>query len=204
MKAVVIPGSLPLAAPVINGILQVLQIRDFEDMVGENLNLSGPRSLKCFVSNLPCVALDYPHSHIILSRLCISNSNSLGAPWIHFLLKMKKHTQVFLLLFPLRLHPFLAVLSCILFSYLNMNSLLLFFISTQLVTVLLLVFAFLWCWCDIPEGQDGCHTVPTELSTLAELLGTEHHSLLLTGALLRAEMAINKSINPNWEHSVHG
>lgn len=76
MKAVVIPGSLPLATPVINGIPQDLQIWDFENMVGENLNLSGPRSLKCFV----CVALDYPHLHIILSRLCISNSNSLGVP----------------------------------------------------------------------------------------------------------------------------
>lgn len=123
MKAVVIPGSLPLATPVINGTPQVLQIWDFENMVGENLYLSGPRSLKCFVSNLPSVALHYPHLHIILSRLCISISKSLGVPWM----KRWRNTLKILLLFPSRLQPFLAVLSYIFFSYLNMNSLLFFF-----------------------------------------------------------------------------
>lgn len=44
MKAVVIPGSLPLATPLINTIPRVLQIWDLKNTVGENLNLSGPRA----------------------------------------------------------------------------------------------------------------------------------------------------------------
>lgn len=47
-KAVVVPGSLPLATPVINTIPRVLQTEGFKNVVGENLNFSGPRSLKCF------------------------------------------------------------------------------------------------------------------------------------------------------------
>lgn len=100
------------------------------------------------------MALDYPHWYIILSRLCISNNNPLGVPCIHFLLNTEKHTHAFFLLFPLTLHPFLAVPSCLFFSYLNLNSLLCFFISTHLFTCFLLVFAFLWCWCGHPrEGR---------------------------------------------------
>lgn len=188
MKAVVIPGSLPLATPVINGTPQVLQIWDFENMVGENLYLSGPRSLKCFVSNLPSVALHYPHLHIILSRLCISISKSLGVPWM----KRWRNTLKILLLFPSRLQPFLAVLSYIFFSYLNMNSLLFFFYFYSIFHCLLLVFAFLCCWCDIPERTGWMPHSPNRAVCSCWTSGTEYHSLLFPGDLLRAEMTINK------------
>ena len=107
-----------------------------------------------WVPHLSCVALDYPHQYTILPRLYISNNNPLGVPCVHFLLNTEKHTHTFLLLFPLTLHPFLAVPSCLFFSYLNLNSLLSFFISTHFFTYFFLVFAILWCWCEHPkEGR---------------------------------------------------
>lgn len=95
-----IPGSLPLATPVINGIPQVVWIWDFENMMGQNLNLSGPRSLKCIVSNSPCVALDYPHLHINFIQTLHFNLHFFRSPLNTLFVKDEEtHSSFFAALF---------------------------------------------------------------------------------------------------------
>lgn len=106
------------------------------------------------------MAWDYPHwQYIILSRLYVANNSFSGVPCIIFLLNMENHIHAFLLLFPLTLHPFSTISSSLFFSYLNLDSLLLFFISIHFFTSFFLFFAILWCWWEHPK--EGRTEVPS-------------------------------------------